>query len=203
MRHLSFLLALCVVFAGCSASSQVAASSAVAKYQGATFNNILVIGVAQDYNGRARFERNLVSALSKHDVTAVAYYRAVGGNKPINREAIEQLVKAEGFDAVLITRVLNRDIAAQSKTGSAATKSVRKDEGALKLFRYDYEELNEPATLSVGVSVKLSSEVFDTDTGDLVWAIESNISKKDMTDRIVDEAVTIIVRRLQKDSLIS
>jgi hypothetical protein len=98
---------------------------------------------------------------------------------------------------------LNRDIAAQSKTGSAATKSIRKSEGAMQLFRYDYEELNEPAILSVGVSVKLSSEVFDTDTGDLVWAIESNISKKDMTDRIVDEAVTIIVRRLQKDSLIS
>ena len=202
LRFSGFVFALCVVFAGCSASTGSVKSSGIADYQGAAFTKILVIGVANDYDGRARFERLLVSKLAEHDVAAVAYYRAMGGNKPIDKESIRQLVEAEGFDAVLITRVLNRDNTAAVKSGSVATKSTRLDEGALHLFRYDYEELNEPETLSVEMSVTLSSEVFAVESRNRVWAIESEISKKEVISQLVDDAVATIVRRLQKDGLI-
>ncbi len=202
VRLIGFVLASCLFIAGCSTSTQTVTSTTDADYEGAGFNNILVIGVANDYNNRSRFERILVAKLAQHNVTAVAYYRAIGGNEPIERESVRRLVEAEGFDAVLITRVLNRDIDANSKTGSAATKSVRKDDGALQLFRYDYQELNEPPILSFDVSVTLSSEVFDTSSRSLVWAIESEISKKEVVSQVVDDAVAIIVQRLQKDGLI-
>lgn len=202
LRHSGFLFALCVVLAGCSASTGTVKSSGVADYDGAAFTNILVIGVAPSYNGRARFERLLVSKLAEHNVAAVAYYRAVGGNKPIDRATIRQLVETEGFDAVLITKVLNRENDAAMKSGSVATKTTRMDDGALKLFRYNYEELNEPETLNVNMSVKLSSEVFDVESRSLVWAIESDISKKEMIDQLVDDAVKTIVRRLKKDGLL-
>ena len=202
MRQIGFVLTSCLVFAGCSSTAQKVTSTTDVDYQGAGFNNILVIGVANDYNNRSRFERILVTKLAEHSVTAVAYYQAIGGNKPIERESVRRLVDAEGFDAVLITRVLNRDIDANSKSGSAVTKSVRKDEGALQLFRYDYQELNEPPTLSFDVSVKLSSEVFDTNSKSRVWAIEAEISKKEVMSQIVDDAVAIIIQRLQRDGLI-
>lgn len=202
LRHSGVLVTFCAVLAGCSASTGTVKSSGIADYEGATFTNILVIGVANDYDGRARFERLLVSKLAEHNVAAVAYYRAMGGNKPIDRDSIEQLVKTEGFDAVLITRVLNRDTKTAVKSGSVATKSTRLNEGALRLFRYDYEELNEPVTLSVEMSVKLSSEVFAVESGSLVWAIESDILRKEMISQLVDDAVTTIIKRLQKDGLI-
>ena len=202
LRYSGFIIAFCAVLTGCSASTGTVKSSGMAAYEGAAFTNILVIGVAHDYNGRARFERLLVSKLAEHDVAAVAYYRAMGGNKPIDRESIRHLVETKGFDAVLITRVLNRDNDAAMKSGSVATKSTRMNEGALQLFRYDYEELNEPATLSVEMSVKLSSELFDVESRNLVWAIESEISKKEMVNQLVDDAATTIVRRLKKDGLI-
>lgn len=202
LRHSGLFVALCVVLAGCSASTGTVKSSGVAGYEGAAFTNILVIGVAQDYNSRARFERLLVSKLAENNVAAVAYYRAIGGNKPIDRDSIKQLVETEGFDAVLITRVLNRDNEAAVKSGSVATKTTRLDEGALHLFRYNYEELNEPETLSVAMSVKLSSEVFAVESRNLVWAIESEISKKEVISQLVDDAVATIVKRLKKDGLI-
>jgi hypothetical protein len=202
MRLISFLLAVSLVFAACSASTRTVTSTTAAKYQGDGFNNILVIGVANDYNSRSRFERILVTKLAEHNVTAVAYYRAMGGSDPIERESVKQLVESEGFDAVLITRVLNQNVDAKSKSGSAATKSVRKDEGALHLFRYDYEDLNEPPNFSFDVSVKLSTEVFDTSSESLVWAIEADISRKEVVSQVVDEAVKIIIQRLQKDGVI-
>lgn len=88
---------------------------------------------------------------------ATALYLAAGGNKPIVREAIEELAKAGSYDAVLISRPLSCNDDASMKTGSAAAKAVRKDGGGIDLFRYDYEELNEPVTWSVDFSITISS----------------------------------------------
>jgi hypothetical protein len=52
------------------------------------------------------------------------------------------------------------------------------------------------------MSVTLSSEVFAVESRNRVWAIESDISKKEVISQLVDDAVATIVRRLQKDGLI-
>lgn len=198
----AFLLALCLIIAGCSASTGSSGTLAGAASGDMKFKNLLVIGVANDYDGRSRFERTLATQLGDRGASATAYYVAVKGNKPIDRESIENLVSTEGFDGVIITRVLNRDTDASMKTGAAATKTVRKDQGALKLFRYDYEELNEPATLNVNVSITISSELYETANGDKVWEFESQLAKRDMVSRVVDDAVEKIMRRLRRDRLI-
>ena len=196
------ILALCIFVAGCSASTGSTTTLAGATTSPTKFSNLLVIGVAHDYDGRARFERRLVAQLGTRGTSATAYYVAVKGNKPITREAIEELVKSQNFDGVIITKVVNRDTDAQVKSGGAATKTVRKDDGALKLFRYDYQELNEPATLNINVSITILSELYETRNGDNVWALETQISKKEMVSEVVDDAVAKILRRLQKDRLI-
>jgi len=198
----ALFLALCIFFAGCSTSTGSNATNAESKASASKFNNLLVIGVAHDYDGRARFERTLVSQLQARGTKATAYYVAAKGNNPIDRESIKNLVETDGYDGVIITKVLNRDTNTSVKTGAAATKTVRKDEGALKLFRYDYEELNEPATLNVNVTATISSELYETSNGDKVWTFESQLAKKDMVSEVVDDAVAKIMKRLRRDRLV-
>ena len=181
---ISFTLAILV--AACSTSAATRTTSAGVGESLSRIENILVVGVAQDYDSRARFERTLVTELITRGLEASAYYQAVGGNKPIDRETIESLVKSDGFDAVLITRVVNSDTETSVKSGSAATKTVRKDNA---LFRYDYQELNEPETLNISLSLKISSQLFDASNGDVVWELGTTISQKEMVSQVVDEAV--------------
>lgn len=189
-------LTLAVLISACSTPAATKSTSAAGSETLNRIENILVVGVAQDYDGRARFERTLVSELKNRGLEASAYYQAVGGNKPIDRETIESLVKSDDFDAVLITRVVNRDTETSVKTGSAATKTVRKDNA---LFRYNYQELNEPETLNISLSLKISSQLFDASNGDVIWELETTISQKDMISEVVDEAVEKISRRLDRD----
>lgn len=196
------VLALCIIIAGCSASTGSKTALDGTKTSASKFSNLLIIGIAHDYDGRARFERSMVSQLTARGTAATAYYVAAQGNKPIDRESIEKLVQTGSYDGVIITKVLNRDTNTSVKTSAPATKTVRKDEGALKLFRYDYEELNEPATLNVNVSITISSELYETSNGDKVWTFESQLAKKDMVSEVVDDAVSKIMRRLRKDRLI-
>ena len=196
------LVALAAFLSACSAPTRTVSTVPGSGYEGAGFNNILVIGVANDYEGRAMFERKLAAQLRSSLVKASAYYSVVGGNKPIDRESIEELVNAEGYDAVLISRVLNRESDASTKTGSAGAKAIRKDGRPINLFRYDYEELNEPMLLNIDLTVTLSTELFEATDKQNVWAIESTISDKDMLEDLIDEAVERIVKRLRRDRLI-
>ncbi|MEM6513418.1 MAG: hypothetical protein AAF660_10415 [Pseudomonadota bacterium] len=167
-----------------------------------TYSNILVIGVANDYEGRSRFERKLANDLKKAGVTATPLYVAADGNKPISRELVEGLINTDGYDAVLITRALEQDASTTMRDGSAATKAVRRDGRPLDLFRYNYEELNEPADVDFNFDVRLSTELFSTAQESQVWNLEMEIAAKDYADLLINEASERIVRRLKRDEII-
>jgi hypothetical protein len=183
----------------CATSTQSSATSGSTSTSTKSFENILVIGVAHDYDGRARFERAMVSALQGQGKAARAYYIAVGGDKPIDRSSIEALAKSENFDAVLITRVLNSDSQSTVKTGLAGAKIVRKERA---FFRYDYQELNEPTTLDVELAITISSELFDVSSGDRTWSMQADLARQEFVSLIVDDAVSEISRQLKKDDAI-
>lgn len=195
------LAVVTLALAACSASNQAIQSESPSRTT-AGFHNILVIGLGDNYEYRARFERKLVFELKNSGVAATALYVAAGGNRPIERESIERLVRDKGFDAVLVSRPLDRDTAAKVKTGSAGAKAVRRDDGALKLFRYDYEELNEPVTWGVDLSITLLSELVAAEDSQKAWAAETEISKKDSIDDLIDDASVRIARRLKRDGMI-
>ena len=193
------LVVLSVFLISCAAQTQTAADS---RADNRSITNVLVIGVANDYNARAQFERNVVSELKASGMNAAAYYSVVGGNKPIDRASIDKLIASEGFDGVLITKVLNRDTQSTIKTGSTATRATRKEGRAVDLFRYEYQELNEPPTLNIDLTVTISSELFSVTDGEKVWEIEAQISEKEALGDIVAEAVTTVIRRLRKDEYV-
>lgn len=193
--------AFSIIITGCAASTQTVSTSQASSHEGTRFNNFLVIGVGNNYEARSRFERKLASELKATGVSATALYVAAGGNKPIVREAIEELVSANGFDAVLISKPVSRSTESSMKTGSAATKAVRKG-GGIDLFRYDYEELNDPVTWNVDLSVTLSTELFAAHHSQKVWTHDTKVSKKESLEDLINEASERIVRRLKKDQLI-
>ena len=202
-RSLLFTLAIMSVAIGaCTAATQTVSTEQASSAAVSRFSNILVIGVADDYERRTRFERRLASELKASGTAATALYVAAGGNKPIEREAILDLVNSNGYDAVLISKPLNRNTNAEMKTGSAATKTTRRDDGALHLFRYDYEELNEPTTWKLDLSVTLSTELFAAKGSQKVWAVETDVSKKESIEDLINEASEKIVARLKRDRLI-
>ena len=192
-----------MLFASCASGPRTVASADVPEYTGPGVNKILVIGVADNYESRTRFERKLASDLRRIGTEATAYYVLTGGDKPIIREEIEEGAARDGFDAVLISRVTNRESPAQMKTGPAGAKSTRRDaDKPLDLFRYDYEELNEPDTLDVNVNITIRSELFALPGGDKIWSVETSLTDVKTLAEIIDSTTAAVVKRLQSDGLV-
>lgn len=164
--------------------------------------NILVIAFAADYDSRARFERDLAKALERSGAAAAAYYSVGGGNTPIDRDSIAKLVASNGFDTVLITRVMDSTANVKVKKGSARSQAIRMQGGGVNLFRYDYETLNNPMTLHINLDIVLTTEVFSTASDDKVWSIQIDLSRMETIDKAISKSIDSIIRLLKKDDII-
>ncbi len=196
--------ALVFILTACASSSiKPVTTFAEPGYENASFSNVLVIGVAGSYESRARFERVMASRLNASGVSGTAYYAVIGRNKKITRSDVTDAVRARGFDAVALTRVVSQESDVTVQRGASTAQATRRDnESPIDLFRYDYEVLNNPSTINVATTVVLSTEVFSAADEKRVYAMETTISDKENIRLLIDEAVQKIVSHMQKDGMI-
>ncbi len=198
----TFGAGLILLFAGCAAPVQVVKTFEDPGYTESAFSDVLVIGVTGSYDNRARFERSMASQLSSFGIAGTAYYTVIGRNRPITRSDVSNAVQSRGFDAVLLTRVVSQEVSASEKSGAATGTATRKDSGAVDLFRYDYEMLNNPSTINIARTVVLSTELYSAADEKRIWAIETTVSAKENAASLIDDAVAQIAGQLRKDHMI-
>lgn len=189
--RLVLLMFAMVAVSGCASSGDTAAGPS-------RFSNFLVIGVAGNYDSRAQFERVVASGLRAEGVAARPYHLVAGDNKPLVREDVLAAIEQHGFDAVVVTRVLDTDSDVELRSAVTGQKVKRKEAGFMKLFRYDYEELGDPLDLTVNMQVDFVTELYSSATQDLVWSAETKGPKSDHVAVLVDETGKLVVRQLRR-----
>ncbi len=201
-KDMFLLLAAMLITTGCASNSTSSTYSDPSK-AGEAYNNFLVIGVAGDYNSRAQFERSVVSGIKALGASASAYHVAVGGNKPLTREFVREAVARGAFDAVVVTRVIDRDADVSVKSTVTGTKVTRKEGGVLDLFRYDYEELDEPISLTVDMKITFATELYSAASESLVWSSESTGPRADHIGELIDNTADSVVTQIRRAGLVS
>ena len=182
----------------CASSSNTDRGSGYPDSDNEAFSSFLVAAIADNYTNRAQFERTVVSGLRQNGASATAYYEAIGGNEPITRENIRELIAKNGYDAVLITRVLGAEQQVDVKQGSTAAKVTRRADRPIDFFRYDYEELDEPPSLELSADVRIAAELYRVSDEAQVWSAEISNSGADNVGKVIDEVAADIVKRLRR-----
>jgi hypothetical protein len=195
-------LVLAILVSACASSPAVVKTLHEPAYRDAIFRNYLVIAVTENYDVRAQFERQLVSAIRTNGAAATAYYTVVGNKPPVTRESIATAIREGGFDAVLLTRVKGLENKVEVHGAAPETKTTRRSGTAFDLFRYDYEELNDPDSVQIETTIVLVSELYAAADEKKVWAIESSVSSSEGAGVLIDTEVETIIRQLQKDKLL-
>lgn len=191
-----------ILLAACASSTSITTTYSDDAYANSSFNNFLVIVVAGDYNSRAQFERTVVSGLRNQGASAEAYYSVVGGNKPINNEAVLGAVKSGNFDAMLVTRVIEQQMNVDVDSGPAGGKSTNIGGNPLDFFRYEYEELNEPDKISFNATVVLRTELFATQDEKMIWGIETSSTDEAIGGMLIEKIAAAIVDQLAQNEFI-
>jgi hypothetical protein len=205
LRPLFCSACLLILISGCAASSGSKINQVLQHpdYRRAGFSNVLVIAVAADYNARAQFERQVVAGIRETGAAATAYYTVIGHNPPVTSSDINNAVRARNFDAVLMTRIEGQDSQVAVKGSAPDAQAKRRDGNVIDLFRYDYEEFNEPERVEINSSIVLVTEMYAAVEQKKVWAIESTSFNYSDIYHLINSEVETIVGRLKKDGMIS
>ena len=178
-------------FAGCATSGEPSPGKE-------KFGNLLVIGIAGSWDSRAQFERGVVSGLRAEGVGARSYIRIAGDPKAPTRDDVLAVIAEYDFDAVLVTRVLDTRSSAAERSTATSPKVTRKDSGFMKLFRYDYEEISDPAGLEVNMEVELITELYSSASEELVWSSQAKAPKSDSVAILIDESAKLVVNKVRR-----
>jgi hypothetical protein len=202
-KMLPIIAAACaiVMLTGCSTTT--IDSEWVADQAGArTYQKILVVGVSEDFDRRRSFENFVVNALQNSGNTAWPSSRLMESETPLDEEAIRATVNTSGADAILVTRLVDRSVTADEVDARTGLKTQRKEGGLVNLFRYDYNEYEEPAYIVAKNAATLSTELFEAGQGNLVFKMESTTTDKESIHEVIEEASAAIVKRLRRDGLV-
>lgn len=91
----------------------------------------------------------------------------------------------------------------RERQGAVDAQATTKGGNVFNCFRYDYEELNEPASIDLTGSVVLTTELYAAADQRKTWAVETTARDMANLSDLVDGSAAATVRRMQRDGLIA
>jgi hypothetical protein len=198
---------LLVLLAACSTGTSVTGA-----WQGertrTAFSHVLVVGVAANSRIRRSFEVALSDLIRKGGTQATAAVQAGDGATAPTAENVAALVKSTGADAVLVTRLASRKIAAKESETRVGVKTQQPTNlnggpGLVELFSLEYNEYEEPGELSAKSTVVVESSLYDTrQDGRLVYVVTTTAQYREDRDDVIANVTGAIAGQLRGEGLV-
>jgi hypothetical protein len=210
LRRVFGILGVSLVLGACAGShvSTTQTSSTTSAASDATYENVLVIFLAESFDSRRYLETEIVKQLTTRGTNAVRSTSMMDSRTPVNRETFLAMVEKVQADAVLVTQIADLE-----SSGKAVTMNPQATYNITPTYYYnvwgvDLTEYKEPQAMNFEHQLSLATQLFSAESRSVVWAIESHSKIRQDFDEgrqysiYVDEA-TAIVKQLVRDGLIA
>jgi len=161
-------------------------------YKGQPLTNILVIAVTGNEHNRRTYEKKFVARLKAVGVAAVASDSSLPmpPDLKLEKEPILDAVARHGNDSVIITQLISKE-----------KEDVYTRGGPRHRFFFSYSL--DPGYSSTNTTVRLETNLYDAETGSLIWSGQSKTMSKDTTDRVMNDEIKAVINNWQKNGLIA
>jgi hypothetical protein len=173
-----FVVMLLAIVAGCASTTTSSDSSGSWQHgrsADAPFNTVFIIAIAADSNAREAFEQALAKSIDDaggNGIAAHRYGRQMGFKK-LTRDIVLDLANKSGSDAILITRVLDQEMAtgiSQEEiivhVGPMVRVAQNEDASMTAIVASNYAVEIVPGSMVVEADTLLESRVYQPSTGD-------------------------------------
>ena len=180
------------------------------QYQGGKLKNVLVIGGSTNQVVRRIFEDEFTARLKTRGTHAIPSYSIFPSENTLDKDAIESKSRELGIDAMLIARVVD------TKTKRQLTPTPY---NSYYRNTYFYDWPNRYSRFYSGTVsaryyddrryyseyevVNLETNLYDTQTGKLIWSALSDTVIGGSSDLEVSSIVEVIMKKLSENQLIN
>jgi hypothetical protein len=164
---------------------------------------ILVVAVASDPVTRESFEDVIAGELALRGATAEASHRSFP-DLPKERGPFEAKLKADGFDAVMVTRLVGSSDKAKVKEGYTTWATDYQGMGYWGAYVYTCQQVFVPGYLETEKRVRARTDLWRTSDGDgrIVWSGTSETLNPRTAAQAAREVGSAIAKALAKAKLI-
>ena len=161
-------------------------------------NHILVIAAADQMTQRHSIEDDYVEALTAVPVTAVPSYTLMDSGLELSRETVEAAIAGQGFDAVLVTRLLGVEEVEEYQP------PVHYDHYR-SYHRYYQRSLNysSPGYYRKYKILTLETNLYSTVTRDLIWSMQSETIDASAPQDVIEAQIILTMGHLTQGGLIA
>ncbi len=206
--YLLFLLAAAALFTGCAAT-EVTSVWKDPDYQGKP-KKILVYTVLKNQMQRRIFEDEFVAHLKYRGVNAVPGYTVVPGAELAKIEVLQEKLKSQGFDALLLTQVTGTKTELVQVPGTVNYQPMytpmyqpapyyRSYPG---YYNAGYNAMYTPSYTVEDLYVMTETSLFDVVSEKLIWsaAAATRIGGKDQ--KMIKDYVAMMMDAIRKDKVV-
>ena len=180
------------------------------QYEGGKLKNVLVIGGSTNQVVRRIFEDEFTSKLKTRGTDAIPSYRVFPGEKDLDKAAIESKTRDLGFDSMLIARVVDtktkreiRPVPYNSYYGDTYFYNWPNRYSRFYSSSVSGRYYNDRIYYSEYEVVNLETNLWDTQTGNLIWSGLSDTVVGGSNELEITSIVDMIMKNLAENQLIN
>jgi hypothetical protein len=187
----------------CGTKTRVSSQWRSPDYKGGPMHKILVVGISETSLGRRTYEDRFGEALRSGGATAVSSYQLLPTDDRLTKEQLEEVVRRDDFDGVIVTRLLE---VAEETTYVPPSTHVVPSYGYGGYYGYygrNYDVVHSPGYTRTTEIVRVETRLWNAADSQLAWGITSETFDPKSTDDAIASVTKKLVQQLSKDGLLA
>lgn len=189
-----------LVLVGCATTTLVSTWEDPAYTQ--KIDKILVLGMSKNEGIRTKYEHTLASAINAQGAQAEPAAAYLPSNVEPTREGVQAAIAGKGFDTVLVTRVISSTTEERYVPGTPYIAPAPYYQGFYDYYLQTFPIVYSPGYVVNDKVVNLETNVYDIESGKLVWAVVSESFNPENLDKEIDALSELIVSQLKEDGML-
>ena len=179
-----------------------------------SYNDLLIIGIAQSEQSRRAYESYFVEELNAQGIESIASYKLIKSDEKIERDTVVKAIEGLDIDGVIITHM----VAVEEETVYRSTGAGygyggyggygMGYGGAYYGGMYSYyphvnSYVNNPGYYDTLETYTLETNLYDVKTEELVWSARTRSFAPESVDEVIVDLTKLLINDLADKNLIS
>jgi hypothetical protein len=187
------MLGYCFLLSSCATTTMQSIQPAP-NFHSARIHKILIVSIASTPEIRQQVEREFVRQWKERSVEAVASSAVLPPNVTLDKVGVEPFAKAQGYDSVLVTRLMSRKaIDTSVSVRQVGGPPVQETQNMTDYFQAVVASPEYPISYEVAI---LTTNIYDVSTEKKMWSGVSQTLITDDVPKKIGPFVKIILKNL-------
>ena len=169
---------------------------------GTSFNDILVIGIAEEEHNRRLFEESFVAQFNTAGVESEVSYKMLPEGTNINRDTVTDAIKGKNIDAVIVTHMVSVEEETVYRQNMDYRPTYGYYNGLYNYYPYVNSYVHQPGYYTTHEVVKLETNLYEVKSEELVWSAQSRSFAPGSAKEVIDDLIKLVIKDLKEKGLI-